>query len=85
MTQLTVRDVDERLGEALRREAEARGLSVNRLVLQLLRESVGLSAHKEPPVFSDLDYLAGTWSAEEAAELEPHLSAQRRIDTDLWN
>lgn len=85
MSQLTVRDVDERLGEALRREAEARGLSVNRLVLQLLRESVGLSTHKQQPAFTDLDHLVGTWSAEDAAEIEPHLSAQRGIDNELWN
>lgn len=85
MSQLTVRDVDERLAEALRREAEARGLSVNRLVLQLLRESVGLSSSKQPPIFTDLDHLAGTWSAENAAEIEPHLSTQRRIDVELWN
>lgn len=85
MSQLTVRDVDERLGEALRREAEARGLSVNRLVLQLLRESLGLAFDKRPPIFTDLDHLAGTWSAEDAAEIEPHLSAQRRIDSELWN
>lgn len=85
MTQLTVRDVDERLGEALKQEAEARGLSVNRLVLQLLRESVGLSGRKRPLVFTDLDHLAGTWSAADAAEIAPHLSAQRHIDDDLWN
>lgn len=85
MTQLTVRDVDPPLNDALKHEAEARGMSVNRLVLLLLRESVGLSPRHRPPAFDDLDHLAGTWSPEEAAEFERHLAAQRRIDEEQWN
>ncbi len=85
MAQLTVRDVDEQLGEALRREAEARGLSVNRLVLQLLRESIGLSTHRQTQIFTDLDYLAGTWSSSDAAGFEQTLAAQRSVDDELWN
>jgi hypothetical protein len=84
MTQLTVRDVDERLGEALKREADARGMSVNRLVLQLLRESLGLAPSSELAAYTDLDHLAGTWSAEDAAEFERRLAGQRSIDESLW-
>lgn len=39
--QLTIRDVDEQLAERLRHEAQRRGLSVNRTVLQLLRQALG--------------------------------------------
>lgn len=84
MTQLTIRDVDERLGEALKQEAESLGLSVNRLVLQLLRESVGLLPRRAPAIYTDLDHLAGTWSAEEAAQFERQLTEQRPIDDALW-
>lgn len=84
MAQLTVRDVDERLGEALKREAEARGMSVNRLVLQLLRESVGLAPSTEPAAYTDLDHLAGTWSDKDAAEFERLLAGQRSVDESLW-
>lgn len=84
MAQLTVREVDERLGEALKREAVARGLSVNRLVLQLLRESVGLASSTQPAAYTDLDHLAGTWSAEEAAEFERLFARQRSVDESLW-
>ena len=85
MTQLTVRDVDEHLGNELKREAEARGLSVNKLVLQLLRESVGLSPQSRPAVNTDLDYLAGTWSDEDVADFEHRLAEQRALDAELWN
>lgn len=84
MSQLTVRDVDEPLGDALKREAARRGLSVNRLVLQLLRESLGQEPSPEPRQYTDLDHLAGTWTAAEADEFDRLLAAQREIDDALW-
>jgi hypothetical protein len=33
----------------------------------------------------DLDDLAGTWDAEEVAEFERALAAQRRIDPRVWD
>jgi hypothetical protein len=84
MIQLTIRDVDDKLREALRREAQERGLSLNRLVLQLLRESVGLTAPSLQELYHDLDELAGTWSEEEAAAFEKELAIQRTIDERLW-
>jgi hypothetical protein len=85
MSQLTVRDVDETLGEALKKEAALRGVSVNRLVLQLLREGVGLASPRGPVRYTDLDHFIGKWTAEEADEFDRHLAEQRKIDPDLWN
>jgi hypothetical protein len=84
MTQLTIRGVDERLGDALKREAKRRGDSVNRLVLELLREGVGQSPGQAPAIYTDLDHLAGTWSEEDAAEFSRYLTPQRAIDEELW-
>ena len=85
MKQIAVRGVDEYLSNALKREAEVRGLSVNKLVLQLLRESVELSSRSRPVIYTDLDYLAGTWSDEEAAVFEHRLAQQRTLDSELGN
>jgi len=84
--QLTVRDVDSRLHETLRQEAQQRGISVNRLILQLLSEAVGLrhSNGAADVEYHDLDHLFGTWSAEEASEFEQELAVQRQIDDALW-
>jgi hypothetical protein len=87
--QLTVRGLDARLERTLRAEAKRRGLSVNRTVLGLLSESTGLTEAprptSEPPARStDLDHLAGTWSAEEADAFDRQLGATRRIDAELW-
>jgi hypothetical protein len=77
--------VDEKLGEALKREAAARNLSINRLVLQLLREGVGLEATRSPIRYNDLDQFIGKWTTEEADEFDRYLTEQRNIDLDLWN
>ena len=85
--QLTVRGLDARLERTLRAEAKRRGLSVNRTVLGLLQEGTGLteppSAASSPP-FTDLDHLAGTWSADEADAFDAQLRSSRAVDAELW-
>ncbi len=85
MNQLTVRGLDIELNKALKQEAAEQGVSVNRLVVQVLREAVGLYA-TAPTVreFHDLDHLAGTWNTADAAEFDDALNEQRQIDAELW-
>lgn len=87
MVQLTVRGVKDELHTALKAEAARRGLSVNKVVLALLQEKVGLSNgfQSKQPVFDDLDHLAGTWTKEDAAEFQNQLTAQRNIDPEIWS
>ena len=86
--QLTIRGVDASLDTHLRAEAQRRRLSLNRTVLQLLREAIGLDraspsngdaearAH-----FTDLDHLAGTWPPSEADALDRALKSMRHLDS----
>ena len=60
MTQLTVRGIDPHLHDALKREAQRQGQSVNKYVLDLLREALGLNASPAHSEYDDLDHLAGT-------------------------
>jgi hypothetical protein len=77
------------LERAIRAEARRRGLSVNRTVLGLLAGAAGLVTAPEPTAptgpFTDLDHLAGTWSAEEAEEFDRAVRVVRVIDRDLWS
>jgi len=83
--QLTIRGVDDQLRRALQVEARARGLSLNRCIVDLLRQATGLAARSaSPATYDDLDELAGTWTAAEAAEFGQRIAEQRAIDTDLW-
>lgn len=73
-----------RLRAALEREAERRGQSLNRTVLALLAESLGVEARSRSRERDDLDELAGTWSKAEAARFDDALKAQRPVDAELW-
>jgi hypothetical protein len=82
MTAITLRNIPPKLQEFLLERAERDDLSLNKVVLRMLEEAAGLRG--APREHRDLDHLAGTWSAEEAAEFEAVLKDQRRIDPELW-
>jgi plasmid stability protein len=81
---LTVRGLDGTLRSALEREAARRGKSLNKTVLALLAESLGLAHGDRVALADDLDELAGTWSKSEAARFDESLRAQRQVDPKLW-
>jgi len=82
--QLTIRSLGPRLRSALEREAARRGQSLNKTVLALLAESLGLAGARAPEEHDDLDELAGTWSKAEATRFDEALRAQRQVDAKLW-
>ena len=85
MKQLTIRGVGEKEHTAIKDQADRKGMSINRYVLSIIREAVGLGSEKpSQKIFHDLDHLAGTWDQEELEEFERNLSLQREIDKDLW-
>jgi plasmid stability protein len=84
MKRLTVRNVDDRLHAALKREAQQRGMSLNRYVLQVLAEATGVgTAFMQSKIYHDLDHLAGTWTPEQAGEFSRFLDGQRQLDEAL--
>ena len=89
MKQTTLRDIDPALERRLREEARRRGLSLNRTVLLLLRQAIGLIRPSEPEPsgpgrFTDLDHLAGTWSKADAEAFDRVIEGVRRIDKEMW-
>jgi plasmid stability protein len=76
--QLTIRSVPDEVAGKLERLSRQRGLSVNATVLEILEEAVGIDARRER--------LAryATWTAEELAQVEDAVAAQRTIDESLW-
>ena len=78
--QYTVRKVPPRLDRALRAKADARGVSLNTLVVQALESEAGLGA--EPRIHRDLDDLFGTWIHDRAVDRA--LAEQRRVDPRDW-
>lgn len=79
---LTLRGMDDGLAAALHDEAHRRKVSMNALVLELVRQGLGLAERRS--LRHDLDALAGTWSAGEVAEFTEATADFEKIDDALW-
>jgi len=86
MKAITVRDLPPAVGKAIRRKAQAEGLSLNRTVVKLLEEATGhsIGPDSKAALHHDLDHLAGTWTEDEYDEFMESLREQRRIDPEMW-
>jgi plasmid stability protein len=82
---ITLRNLPPELADKVEEEARRTGASLNATVIALLRRALmpetGTSC--EPKRFHDLDFLAGTWTKEEADEFDRYLEESRRIDMEL--
>ena len=86
MNQLTIRGFDDELADRIQQLARRENISLNRAVLRLLRRGAGLEDRSGGPdvVGDSLDHLIGTWTAEEAAEVNRALEDFSRIDEEMW-
>ena len=83
MKNLMLRGCDEELARALKTASRRHGLSVNRLIIEILRkELVGEGKNRQR--HDDLDRLAGTWSDEDAASFERSTAGFEELDDSLW-
>ncbi|MCX7026003.1 MAG: hypothetical protein NT061_00635 [Spirochaetes bacterium] len=83
MANISLRGCDEELSRAMKQVSVRKGMSVNRLILETLRESL-LSSNAKKRRHDDLDYLAGTWNEEEARTFDLTVADFEKIDEDLW-
>ena len=84
MTVLSIRGVDDKVAEELKKKAKSDGCSVNSVVLSILGESLGLKKKKRNIVYNDLDDLAGTWNKKDAKEFKKNISQLEKIDKSMW-
>jgi plasmid stability protein len=82
MRHLTIRNVPSDLAHRLEEEKHARGRSLNQTVLELLAQALGLAGGGKRS--NGLAELAGTWSADEVAELESSIGFTEELDKELW-
>ncbi|MFH1176355.1 MAG: antitoxin [Acidobacteriota bacterium] len=81
---LVIRGLDEVAAARLKDEARRRGLSVNAVLKLLVREGLGLVRPDRTRRHSDLDSLAGSWSADEARDFLCAVEPFERVDEELW-
>ena len=86
MRQLTIRGFDAELSRCIRGLAAQEGISLNQAVLRLLRRGAGLGRESAGAhvVGSSLDHLIGTWTPEEADEMERAIGEFARVDAAMW-
>jgi hypothetical protein len=84
MGTMTLRGLDEEEAERLRQEASRQGISLNSLLLRLVREGAGLVRRPWRRSHHDLDQLAGTWTDDEAAAFMAAIEDTARIDPEMW-
>jgi plasmid stability protein len=80
MANLSLRNLDQETLERIRSSARRRGVSVNRLIVETLRERYAAGREQ----FDDLDHLAGSWSEAEAKEFATATAPFAEIDGKLW-
>ena len=86
MNQLTIRGFDAALESRIQQLAHQEGISLNRAVMKLLRRGAGLGERvgSANTIGTALDHLIGTWTAEEASEMEHALEDLSQIDEAMW-
>ena len=84
MTTMTLRGIDDTLATSLKELARNEGISLNALVLRIIREAAGVEKRKRSVLHHDLDSLAGTWSAEDEAAFLSATGTLEAVDEELW-
>ena len=85
MSNLSVRGLEPETLAALKALASQEGASVNALVLRMIERGLGRNPDKPPRRrHDDLDALAGSWTAEDAAAFEASTRDFEAIDAELW-
>ena len=86
MHQLTVRGFDADLADSIRRLARKERISMNQAVLRLLRRGAGLADDQgsADTVGASLDHFIGSWTREQADEMDRVLEHFESIDESMW-
>ncbi len=82
---LTIDNLNPEILTRLNCEAQRRGVDVKVLVKEMIQDRLGPVAESSANQTNhDLDALAGTWSAEEAAGFLAMIADMRQCDEELW-
>ena len=85
MKNMTVRGIDPELDAQLKAVARREGKSINRLVVETLRERFSPARAKRfSAIHHDMDHLFGKWSEKEFELIQGQIDEQRKVDPELW-
>lgn len=86
MKQITLRGIPVEIERMIKKEAERKGLSLNKAFISLVEKATGTKEkmQKRKSMHHDLDHLCGIWTKRDAEELTQNVEVQRTIDEGLW-
>jgi len=84
MATMTIRGIDDEVAKLLKERAKTEGISVNALLLKMVKESLGIEKRRRIKIYHDLDHLAGTWSEKDLKEFQKNVEDLERIDEEIW-
>ena len=84
MKSLSLRGIHEDLSKNLKKLSQKEGISLNKTVLKLLEDSIGVKRKRRLNIYHDLDDLAGTWSSREEKEFKDKIHFFEMVDKGLW-
>lgn len=84
MATMTIREIDDEVAKLLKERAKTEGMSVNALLLKMVKESLGIEKKRRIKIYHDLDHLAGTWSEKDLKEFQKNVEYLEKIDEEIW-
>lgn len=85
MKAVTIRGVEPEVANKLKSTAAKQDKSINRLVLEIIKEGLGLKKKRKfSREYDDLDHLFGRWSNDEFMGIHTKIDQERQVDQDLW-
>ncbi len=86
MTQMTIRNFPQELERRIRTLAKARGWSMNKAAVHLMKQGAGLGDESKPRgIGGGLDSFIGTWDRSESEEFDKRIEeAFESVDEELW-
>ncbi len=82
MYTINIRNIDDSIYEKIKHESKISGLSINKLLLQILDKF--FRKNKKEVELHDLDDFFGTWTEEEYGLINEGSEQARQIDEELW-
>ena len=78
---MTIRGIEADLMVKLQEAARHQGKSVNRLIVDILKEHIGVERGKQfTAVHRDMDHLFGRWSQEEFRTIQGKIDMENQVD-----
>jgi hypothetical protein len=81
---IVISSLDEATASWIEKEAKRRGVKREEIALHLIRRGIECEhGHAVPQTYDDLDFLAGMWSEEQAAEFMDAIFYFNQVDEKL--